>query len=161
MLEMSGLDKFLKGMEAAKSLPDDLIRMKLNFALPFAHQEITSKTPVWSGQALRNWVWSVGQPNTSSAKEALGTMDPGPTNSMPLGAEPRRAINQAAADETLAAISTRNPFKQFWLTNNSPDILDLEYGKLPTPSSSRSPRGMVRVTVQNLLLALEGGAKKK
>ena len=161
MLEIKGLDKFLSGLGKAKILPDELIQMKLNFALPFVHQEVTSKTPVWSGQALRNWVWSVGQPNTSPAMEALGTIAKGPTNSMPLGVEPRRPINQAAADASFAQISTRNPYQQFWLSNNSPDIMGLEYGELPTRASSRSPRGMVRVTVQNLMLALEGGAKKR
>lgn len=161
MLELKGLDKFLSGLAEAKVLPDELIRIKLNFALPFAHREITSKTPVWSGQALRNWVWTVGQPNSAPAAPALGTMPPGPTNSMPLGTEPRRPINQAAADASFAKISTKNPYQQFWLSNNSPDILGLEYGELPTKTTSRSPRGMVRVTVQNLMLALEGGAKKK
>jgi len=162
MLEMRGLDKFLSGLKKAKAVPDDMIRMKLSFALPFAHEEITSKTPVWSGQALRNWVWSVGSPNTSPAKPAMGTMPPGATNSMPLGAEPRRPVNQAEADASLARINwQRNPYQQFWFSNNAPDIMGLEYGLLPSPSRSRSPKGMVRVTVQNLILALEGGAKKR
>lgn len=161
MIEIGGLDKFLSGLAKAKLLPDELIRMKLNYALPFVHKEVTSKTPVWSGAALRNWVWTTGQPYNGPAMPALGSMEPGATNSMPLGAEPRRPINQAAADASFGQISTRNPYQQFWLANNDPDIMDLEYGKLPTPARSRSPRGMVRVTVQNLMLALEGGAKKK
>lgn len=161
MLEMTGLDKFLAGLQEAKKLPDNLIRMKLNFALPFIHEEITSKTPVWTGESLRNWVWSTAEPNTAPPQPALGSMPPGPTNSMALGAEPRRPVNQAAVDASFAKLNLRNPYQQFWFSNNSPDIIDLEYGKLPTPGTSRSSKGMVRVTVQNLILALEGGAKKK
>ncbi|MEQ8308005.1 MAG: hypothetical protein RIA09_15720 [Hoeflea sp.] len=161
MIELGGVDKFLKGLEESLKLPEELIRMKLNYALPFVHEEVTSKTPVWSGKSLRNWVWSMDAPNSSAPKEALGSMPPGPTNSMPLGSEPRRPVNQAAADASFAAISTRDPFRQFWLSNNSENIEGLEYGQLPTPGRSRSPKGMVRVTVQSLMLALEGGAKSK
>jgi hypothetical protein len=158
-LEMTGLDQFLKDLKALKQLPDKLIRVKLAYALPFLHKEITSKTPVWTGKALRNWIWTVGAPYGGGELPALGSGPPGPTNSMPLGAEPRRPANQAAADASFAQLNMKNPYQQFWLSNNASDIADLEYGKLPTPGTSRNSKGMVRVTLQNLLLSLEGGAK--
>jgi hypothetical protein len=161
MIEVQGMERFLSGLEESLKLPEKLIRMKLNYALPFVHEEVTSKTPVWTGESLRNWVWSMDAPNSSAPKPALGSMPPGPTNSMPLGSEPRRPVNQAAVDASFAALSTRDPFRQYWFSNNSRNIEELEYGQLPTASRSRNPKGMVRVTVQSLMLALEGGAKSR
>jgi hypothetical protein len=92
--------------------------------------------------------------------EALGDMDPGQTSKMRLGAEPRRPINQAAADASLRGLDTRNPYQSFWLSNNADTIRDLEFGLLPTAARSRNPNGMVRVTMANLMLALEGGRTK-
>ncbi len=106
---------------------------------------IKGHTPVWSGKAVRNYQWSVGAP-ASGVLEPVDSGPPGPTNSMPLGAEPRRAANEAAARQSLEAIDFGNPFQTFILTNNDPDIEGLEYGLLPTPDKSRSPNGMFGLT---------------
>lgn len=102
---------------------------------------IKAKTPVNTGQAVRNMIWSRG--GTSTVYDALGTGDPGPTNSMALGTEPRRAINEAAAATSLANLNFGNPFGQIVLQNNSPDIMGLEMGIYPgAPLTPRSPAGM-------------------
>lgn len=160
MIELGGFDAFIKAMEKEKDVPDTWMRAKLSFAINFVHESVTSKTPVYTGQALRNWVWSVGQPNSGGEMEALGNMDPGQTSKMRLGTEPRRPVNQAAVDASKRSLNLRNPYKSFWFTNNASTIRDLEYGLLPTAERSRSPNGMVRVTMQNLILALEGGRTK-
>ena len=108
-------------------------------------ETIKSHTPVWSGKAVRNYNWSVGQPDTT-VHEAIDNGPPGPTNSMPLGSEPRREVNERAARESLMSLDFSNPFQSFILTNAADDIEGLEYGLLPTPEKSRSPNGMFGLT---------------
>lgn len=108
---------------------------------------IKSLTPVNTGQAVRNYIWTTGSPS-SIVHQAIDTGPPGPTNSMSLGTEPRRPANEAAAADSLSALGIiANPFEMIYLTNNSPDIEGLELGLLPGPPlQSRSPQGMFGVT---------------
>ncbi len=107
---------------------------------------IKSVTPVNTGQAVRNYIWTMGSPFAGTL-DAIDNGPPGPTNSMALGAEPRRAVNEAAAAESLSSINMRDPFGVIYLTNNSPDIVGLEMGLLPGPPlKSRSPQGMFGIT---------------
>lgn len=131
MKSMEGFQRrFSRGMEELCIEIDDTIK---------------SHTPVWSGRAVRNYLWSTGSPDTRSF-EPIDNGPPGPTNSMPLGVEPRRATNEDAARETLMALDFTNPFQTFILTNNADDIEGLEFGLLPTPAKSRSPNGMFALT---------------
>jgi hypothetical protein len=108
---------------------------------------IKALTPVNTGQAVRNYIWSVGNPN-SLVFDAIDNGPPGRTNQMALGTEPRRAVNEDAAADSLNSLNLMgNPFGVIYLTNNSPDIVGLEMGILPGPPfKSRSPRGMFGVT---------------
>ena len=108
-------------------------------------EHIKSLTPVYTGQAVRNYIWTTESPFTG-VYDAIDNGPTGATNSMPLGMEPRRAVNESAAAESLAALSFANPFQAYYLTNNSPDIVGLELGVLPGPPlSSRSPNGMFKL----------------
>lgn len=103
---------------------------------------IKALTPVWSGQAVRNYIWTTGVP-FAGVYDAIDNGPTGATNSMALGTEPRRPANEAAAFESLIACNIANPFQAFILRNNSPDIEGLELGLLPEPPlKSRSANGM-------------------
>ena len=103
---------------------------------------IKSLTPVYTGQAVRNYIWTVETPHMG-VFDAIDNGPTGRTNSMALGAEPRRGPNEDAAARSLSSLNFRNPFQTFILTNNSPDIVGLELGILPGPPlESRSPNGM-------------------
>lgn len=107
---------------------------------------IKSVTPVNTGQAVRNYIWTMGSP-FMGVLDAIDNGPPGPTNSMALGSEPRRGPNEAAAAESLSSINVGNPFGVIYLTNNAPDIEGLEMGLLPGPPlKSRSPQGMFGLT---------------
>lgn len=106
---------------------------------------IKARTPVNTGSAVRNYIWTTDTP-FSGYHDPIDNGDPGPTNSMTLGTEPRRAVNEAAAAESLGNLDMSNPFQHFILTNNDPDIEGLEMGLLPGPPlASRSPNGMFGV----------------
>lgn len=126
----------------------------------FSHEMITNKTPVWTGTALSNYVWSVGTPSTSFRGDPGGGPT-GSTNTMPLGGEPRRAGAKAIADASMEQVlaGIRDPYQIFWLTNNSPHIQGLEYGKYPlSPLRQRSPNGMYRITLAAVAARLRAGA---
>lgn len=61
-------------------------------------ETLMATTPVWTGETVANYHTVVGRAATGShrpADESAG--DPGPTNKMPLGSEPRRPANEAIA----------------------------------------------------------------
>lgn len=107
---------------------------------------IKSLTPVYSGQSVRNYIWSSGSA-FGGVLEAIDNGPTGRTNTMPLGVEPRREVNEEAAADSLLALDFTNPFQTFILVNNAPQIAGLEYGLLPGPPlSQRSPNGMFGLT---------------
>jgi len=111
-----------------------------------ADKHLKALTPVYTGSAVRNYIWTVGEPNAVTY-DAIEDGPTGRTNSMALGQEPRRAANETAAMASLLAIDFSNPFQTFYCTNLSPDIEGLELGLLPGPPlSSRSPNGMFGIT---------------
>jgi len=150
---------FLAGLSGARAKFDECFRLKVRNVCYTLQYEITSKTPVWSGQALANYQWSVDEPIEGEALPALGTGFPGHTNSMPLGIEPRRSENQEFTDESLAKIKFDDPYRVFWLNNNDPTIGPLEEGAWPEPPlNQRSPNGMFLLGVEYTLALLETGA---
>lgn len=84
---------------------------------------IHPKTPVWSGRAIRNMIWTKGAPNATEYEPiAVGDVGDG-----------RRAMNSAAARQSLDALDFKNPFNTYWLSNNAKHIVELEAGLLPYP----------------------------
>lgn len=119
----------------------------LHWVVDEIDKHIKAVTPVNTGQAVRNYVWTRESPNTI-VFDAIDNGDPGPTNSMALGQEPRRGVNEAAAAESLTSLNLLgDPFGEIILTNNAPNIEGLEKGLLPGPPlRSRSPSGMFGIT---------------
>lgn len=93
---------------------------------------VHEKTPVWSGLAIRNMIWSERKPNTQEYPEIKsGTVED----------EGRRSANAAAARATLASLNFSKPYSVWYLSNASHHIVELEAGQLPSPERSRVPAG--------------------
>lgn len=96
---------------------------------------VHEKTPVWSGLAIRNMIWSAGSPNTTQYPEIKqGSVED----------EGRRPANAAAARRTRdSVLSTvgKKPYGVWYLSNASHHIFELEAGNLPSPERSRVPPG--------------------
>ena len=96
---------------------------------------VHEKTPVWSGSAIRNMIWSRDRENTTEYPEIkVGEVT----------GEGRRSANASAARQTRDALLQSidaKPFGVFFLSNASKHIFDLEAGKLPSPDRSRVPPG--------------------
>jgi hypothetical protein len=116
---------------------------------------ILALTPVWEGDSIANYHWSVNSP-LMDHREPEGTGYPGPTNSMPLGAEPRRAANEAFVREDLQKVLAATLPADIYLTNTAPDIINLEYGQNPSPQTTRAPHGMIRLAIAEVVGSLHG-----
>jgi hypothetical protein len=94
---------------------------------------VHEKTPVWSGLAVRNHIWTIGTPNTTEFEELkIGSVE----------GEGRRDANEAAARQSRdKVLNFKTPYAIFYLSNASKHIFDLEAGKLPSPDRSRVPPG--------------------
>lgn len=88
------------------------------------HKEITKRTPVNSGRTLASWNWSFD----ASIYADRGPFEPyqigtiPPTNDLPVGAEPGRAVAQALADASASYIKQQlqaNPYKTVFITNGA------------------------------------------
>lgn len=114
------------------------------------------RTPVNTGQAVMNYVATVGAPY-GGLKEAGEPVEA--TNHLALGSEKLRYESAAVAMATLNGVDFSDPFKVYWISNNAPNIAGLEYGLLPeAPYTPRSPNGMFGVTVQELIALLDSGS---
>lgn len=151
----SNVNQVITRLEKEHDRPAKILRRRLKVIIDFVHEGVTSRTPVHTGQSLRNWQWSKGTP----ASSVLGEKGSGSivgTNNMALGSEPRRAENQPDVDASKDALNLNDPFDVFYLTNNHDSIMDLEYGRLPTSALSRSKAGMARITFKELKVFMRG-----
>lgn len=112
--------------------------------------DMMSNTPVWSGETVRNYAWGTSMPSGGPEKE-IGSQDPGATNSMSLGSEPRRPANEAAALSEIKSIKLTTLQPLYGTNKVSGDKWDLvDNGAAPTRSTSRSPGGVSRRAVQKI-----------
>jgi len=123
------------------------------------HEGLLAKTPVWQGETIANYQWSIDVPMATKVGFVSSPADPGPTNTMPLGTEPRRAPNEAIANASFASISFKGSFgRVIYVTNNAEQWGGLEAGGLPlAPLRQRSPQGMAGVVMQEVKSRLEAG----
>jgi hypothetical protein len=120
------------------------------------NKRILALTPVWEGDSIANYVWSVGSPLLTHISP-IGGVAPGPTNTMALGTEPRRAENEAMVRERLASVLAAQLPANIYMTNSAPEIVNLEYRQNPTPDRTRvRSGGMVRLAIIQTIGTLHG-----
>jgi hypothetical protein len=135
-------EEFFAEAEQKFAANEDKVLIALN-------EKILAATPVWEGDTILNWRWSTVAPNMQHEEPRGHDIPPGHTNEMPLGDEPRRAINEERPRRSLTgALKAKKPV-DIYLTNTSDSAVALEYGLLPTPQSSRvdGSKGIVRLAI--------------
>ena len=121
-----------------------------------AMKRLIAKTPVHTGQTVRNYIASNGSPASGAVKKGSTPVER--TNRLPVGAERLRGPAAAEAMSTLAMVDFSDPYDVFFITNRSPAVAGLEVGALPEdPFVPRSPQGMFGVTLQELTAMLDLG----
>lgn len=123
-------------------------------------KECMKNTPVWEGEVVRNFNAGVGGAAGGGAKAPIGGGDPGPTNSMPLGSEPRRPANEAAAlGEIRGAVAGMRALQDVFIGNASGNFNRADSGAAPTPQTARNPGGIVRPALSSARGKLRGNWK--
>lgn len=154
-MTVSNMKEFFRDLDGAKATIKKRHLYRITMAIHIMHEAVEERTPVWSGSAVANYKWSVGSPDYTYV-EPYDNGDPGPTNSMALGTEPRRPPNAEIAVMSMHDMPIGNGFGRYYLNNNDPDIEGLEMGQLPpAPLVSRSPFGMVNLSLSFVHMMLE------
>lgn len=118
--------------------------------------ELFGHTPVWEGTVIRNYVWTMGGGAAGGEKPALGAGDPGPTGSMPLGAEPRRGANEEAARGDMESVlGGMKRLTSLRVTNTAAHFDLVDNGSAPTSDRARNPGGVMKVSEANAKGSLE------
>ena len=116
-----------------------LVSARIMEVTAYINRKVHDRTPVWSGLAVRNMVWTMDAPNLTEFP-AIGAGSEG---------EGRRGANAAAAQATYSQLNFKRPFRRYFLSNAAHHISDLEAGLLPTPERSRvKPGGIFFLTHQ-------------
>ena len=140
---ISNKSAFIKHLQSGPPKLDARMCHIMQWTLETFHHSLLQMTPVWSGSAVANFTWSTGLPSMVYVSYADSGQPFGPTNDMPLGSEPQRAANEAISDASFATLSFDNPYQVYWLSNNDPDIMLIEYGQLPLPPHRIRSKAMV------------------
>lgn len=115
---------------------------------------LIDNTPVWEGETVRNYGAAPGNAAIGGSKSAIGNSDPGPTNTMPLGTEPRRGQNAAAAlAETNANLARMfNKLMNVTVFNTVSDAKWslINSGAAPSHDRARYPGGVLLRSVQSV-----------
>lgn len=98
-------------------------------------KEVVERTPVLEGRLRGNWFATIGQPSDKTSDET-------------------DKAGASTVSRAGAAIQ-KSPGAEWWLTNNLPYSLAIEYGH----SHTKAPAGMVRVTAENITANLRKAAR--
>jgi hypothetical protein len=148
---ISGLDKIGAGIRAK-------IAARVKEIVFYIDMKAHARTPVFTGQAVRNMIWATGSANGTTHEAIASPPETGHTSMMGLGEEPRRAANTEAARATLLALDFKDPLKAYCLANQSPDIGLIEDGSAGIPGKSRAPSGVFAITIAEVMAKLSSGA---
>jgi hypothetical protein len=150
MIEMStNISDVIAGFDKIEGRIKAQITERVRSAVEFIDSKVHERTPVWSGRAVRNMIWTMESPNQTEFE---------PIASPAEFSEARRSANTEAARETMKALRFDDPFHSFILSNNAAHIGLIEDGSAPTPERSRSPNGVFAITVADVMARLSSGA---
>lgn len=148
-MQIKNTDGFLSGIQKAIDNTEKKAIQEIKSVALRVTQKMMDQTPVWSGSTVRNYHWSTSRAG-GSEKAPIGSGDPGPTGSMPLGAEPRRDANQQAALGEIGSLKLTSLVNLYGTNNISSDKWDLiDNGKAPSADRARNAAGVSKRAVQH------------
>lgn len=111
-------------------------------------EQLMSRTPVWEGTTVRNYNVATGG-FSSAFSQPSGSGDPGPTNLLNLGSEPRRGVNQEAARSAAKSALTFEKLRDVYINNTSPHAELVDLGEAPGGPGQRirNPGGVSTLAV--------------
>lgn len=103
-MPLAGVAETVKQMQAEVDALTKKGAIEVKRAVNVCLETMMSITPVWTGETVANYHVNLGRTATGGTRAAVGTGDPGNTNKMPLGSEPRRPANEALARADMVAV---------------------------------------------------------
>jgi hypothetical protein len=162
-MPLVGIEQTRKQLEDEVKALETQASVELKRGVNVCLETMMSVTPVWTGETVANYHVSVGRAASGGFRGAVGSEDPGHTNKMPLGVEPRRPANEALARaEMVAAIAEIGDKLKDVMISNSVDDAKwdmIDNGAAPGgppgyplgPNQvERSPGGVSRVAIQTV-----------
>lgn len=149
---LSGANDLLnEGRKALKDFEGDVIEAVRETARVIT-TELMARTPVWSGQTLRNFVWYAwgAAGGAGAIKDAEGSGKYGVTSQMAIGEEPMRGANEAAVLEDMESVlqGYTKLGRSLVVQNFSENWDRVDNGSAPTPDTARNPGGVSILAVQ-------------
>lgn len=155
MTQFLNVESEINRIRAEMKRLEEEAMMRLRPAALALVQELMANTPVWSGEAIRNYAVGVGKPPSGSTVAPVGGRVPFPNRTgLNLAGEVRRGPNETAtltdAANALAGLPKKltNIFVVSLLDAGKWDLIDS--GSAPTPERSRYPGGVSRLAVQSV-----------
>jgi len=152
-----GIDQEIARLERELEQVEKTAVQQINTAALSVLQMFFDRTPVHTGETVRNYTVGVGGPNNNHTRPSGGP--PGRTSQMPIGSEPNRSINEQAALAAAEASSNKTgELKDLVITNTIDaekwDLID--NGSAPTKDASRNPGGVSKIVAQSARVRLKG-----
>lgn len=125
--------------------------------------QLFARTPVWSGETVRNYAVGLGSKPAGGSKGYIGRLPPrGETRGQALGEERNRSANESAAlADAEGVITGMKKLQDVVVTNfvssSKWDLID--NGSAPTPATARNPGGVSVLATQSTRNALRGRFK--
>lgn len=143
---------WIKAAEAELKAFEETCVKEVRVATEVLLEALMARTPVWSGESVRNYVVGFNTLPSGSSKGNIGPKPPvRPTSGTPLGSEDNRDANEAAARSDMhAALAGMKKLGTIHVTTFiDPAKWDLlDNGSAPTKATSRSPGGVSMLAVQ-------------
>lgn len=159
MMKLTGVEQFNRKIDAELKKFEDECVMEVQKATRVLLEALFLRTPVWSGETVRNYAAAVGRYPGGGSKGHIGPKPPPDhTNRLPIGVEHNRPANQAAARADVeGAIQGMKKLRDVFMTNTVGggkwDLI--EYGSAPTPATARNPGGVSLLAMQTARSKLE------
>lgn len=156
MMKVTGTDAWLKQLEnEVDKFEKEQCVPEMRNATRALMEALFSRTPVWSGESVRNYAVGIGTMPAGGSKGQIGPKPPPrPTSEMALGEEDNRPANESAARSDMNATLSRyhKIDKPIVVTNliaaKKWDLID--NGNAPFPGMGRNPGGVSKLAVQRV-----------
>lgn len=156
-MKFAGIAETMRSIEDAIEAFEKEAAEEVKSTARLLMRNLFETTPVWSGETVRNYVWGINRRADSGKRGAIGSGEPGPTNTMAMGSEPRRPANERAAMEELNGQLSFTKLVDMFVTNNiDPAKWDLiDNGSAPSAGKARNPGGVSILAEQSTRNASE------
>ena len=154
---VNNLDGFIAGLQAQiDKFEQQCVEASVDVAFAL-QRNLFSRTPVWSGDTLRNYQWGVGSMPSGAHVQPSGSLPSSPYDF----SEENREPNENSVLQEMESLYEITKLQNLLVTNNiDPQKWDLiDAGDAPMPGRGRNPGGVSTLALQDTRTQLGGLVK--